>query len=488
MTILSEIRAFLDGQIKEHASVDKPRNIELICYYYGFGDSALPIYDEIAQRFDGFKSRQRTDQILDDYFRNAATADQIPSLRRFQDLLSSQPLWGSSPLESAIAEAGFAGEPFSLRGLIRLLDDLKVRPPYATYSPDLEEKSLRESLAYSAFVVLKSHLSPDLRALLQYAKNFPDLPGRKSIARIEDVENANDSFDSYKDLIFELIRRHPETWICEREDGTWFVFENRENTLINHAKKALTAFGRCDLTLMPEAIYKALLGRRNDYRYPSADLIEDYLRSSRHFVAEGNTLSPRPPFASEDLSPIETDLVELLRQHDGIQFRAARIALQSLGYTAYNIRQTLYFSPLVFVDKTRGRGNYTYHSVGISGDDEREQSQTETRYETYRNRLEKLQATDIASEQQTRGEQDILRDWLFAGKETKRCALCRKVFSVKALVAAHKKRRADCNEGERRDPHIAMPLCQSDATTCTNRRNTSLSKTVLSSEACSIEA
>ena len=60
MTILSEMRAFLDGQIKEHARVDKPRNIELICYYYGFGDSALPIYDEIAQRFDGFKSRQST--------------------------------------------------------------------------------------------------------------------------------------------------------------------------------------------------------------------------------------------------------------------------------------------------------------------------------------------------------------------------------------------------------------------------------------------
>ena len=50
--------------------------------------------------------------------------------------------------------------------------------------------------------------------------------------------------------------------------------------------------------------------------------------------------------------------------------------------------------------------------------------------------------------------------WLFEGKETETCALCGRQFAVVALVTAHKKRRADCNEGERRDPHIVMPLCQ----------------------------
>ena len=49
--------------------------------------------------------------------------------------------------------------------------------------------------------------------------------------------------------------------------------------------------------------------------------------------------------------------------------------------------------------------------------------------------------------------------WLFKGKETEECAICKKKFSVKSLVTAHKKKRKDCAENERTDPYIVMPLC-----------------------------
>ena len=58
-----------------------------------------------------------------------------------------------------------------------------------------------------------------------------------------------------------------------------------------------------------------------------------------------------------------------------------------------------------------------------------------------------------------RREQSILREWLFNGKLTESCAICRKEYSVAALVTAHKKKRADCTDSEKTDPRIVFPLC-----------------------------
>ena len=62
-------------------------------------------------------------------------------------------------------------------------------------------------------------------------------------------------------------------------------------------------------------------------------------------------------------------------------------------------------------------------------------------------------------EQKQRREQQGLRDSLFGGRPTGDCGICGTMLSVKALVAAHKKRRDRCDDDERTDPHIVMPMC-----------------------------
>ncbi|EPB3813486.1 hypothetical protein ACRXB2_002869 [Yersinia enterocolitica] len=83
------------------------------------------------------------------------------------------------------------------------------------------------------------------------------------------------------------------------------------------------------------------------------------------------------------------------------------------------------------------------------------------KYEFYLRRLRALLdvGTDETREQKARKEQHILQEWLFMDKTHETCAICGQEFSVKTLVTAHKKPRSDCNDAERLDPYIVMPVC-----------------------------
>lgn len=60
-----------------------------------------------------------------------------------------------------------------------------------------------------------------------------------------------------------------------------------------------------------------------------------------------------------------------------------------------------------------------------------------------------------------RTEQAFLRNELFKGKKVSNCGFCRKEYPISFLIAAHIKKRANCNEVEKRDyKNIIMPLCR----------------------------
>jgi hypothetical protein len=104
--------------------------------------------------------------------------------------------------------------------------------------------------------------------------------------------------------------------------------------------------------------------------------------------------------------------------------------------------------------------HYIYSLIGhriSSGDDT---SVIDT-YEFYLRRLRALldAGTDETREQVARKEQHILKEWLFKDKTHENCAICGQEFNVKTLVTAHKKPRSDCNDAERLDPYIVMPVC-----------------------------
>lgn len=71
-----------------------------------------------------------------------------------------------------------------------------------------------------------------------------------------------------------------------------------------------------------------------------------------------------------------------------------------------------------------------------------------------------LDALDRAGYRAQRVEQSYLRKTLFTGS-TAACDLCGRAFEVEFLVAAHIKRRADCEDQEKRDvTHVVMSACR----------------------------
>ncbi len=467
MTILKEMRDFLGKHIEDSLE-NKARDIELICNYYGFGDNARPTQQEIAEGVKDFNTRSRAQQIIAKHFGSAVSRADIPSALRLRDTITSQRYWVASKFEEVVFRAGIAGGPFNLPGMLDLLrlKGLSLNHGYWGYTLDLKRVTKHSSKGDAEHFLLRDEDVPRFRALLQQARKFPV---RKGIARFEDLVATHDDFATYSNLLREIILHHRDVWRCQRDDGLWYLFEGRENSLINHVRKALTKFDKCDLTKLAESIYKALDDDRKEHRsqfgdalLPSVDLIEDYLRTSRFFVAKENVLySSLSSFERKEVIGAEKDLVEYIRAHQGISFKDATGFLSSKGRTRSTTSKTLSSSPLIYVDKALDQRPHIYRTVEWSDSDELKEQSTEDRYSSFSKRLQQLSKTDIVSEQQSRGEQDILRDWLFENKETEECALCAQRFSVKALVAAHKKRRADeCNEGERRDPYIVMPLCK----------------------------
>jgi hypothetical protein len=68
---------------------------------------------------------------------------------------------------------------------------------------------------------------------------------------------------------------------------------------------------------------------------------------------------------------------------------------------------------------------------------------------------------DVYVNSKRRTEQSYLRAVNFKGKKFVECGICKREFPVAFLVAAHIKKRSECNDEERRDfNNITMPMCK----------------------------
>ncbi len=459
MTILGEIRAFLDKNIREHSRGEKLRNIDLICHYYGFGQPPLPTLQQAGDDFG--LSKQRVGQILQRDFRSQSPFATLPSLQKVLDTVESRAFWTASELQAESLRRGFPIGSLSLPGLLRLADDMSLPHRHDSYTPELQRVTSSGTYDSNDFFLVDQGQLDSLKAHLATARK---LQGLRGIVRFEDLEMVDNFYRVNKGFAIQIIRGNPTTWTREAGGVTWYLFEEKQNALINAARKALTAFQVCDVGKLAPSIHRALK-RINEDLLPPVETIEQYLRTSRLFVAQGNNLSLsrtfRPKGRAPALSPLENDAVQYLKERGETQLPEIRRFLEDKNIGRYSeaaIQKALTNSPLVFVDESYGRQNYRYSTVETQ-DSVRPNEPALERYLTFRNRLDELRDTDSTSEQSARTEQHILSEWLFEDKERELCALCGREFAVEALVTAHKKRREHCNEGERRDPYIVMPLC-----------------------------
>ncbi|GEQ77389.1 hypothetical protein CTTA_4394 [Comamonas testosteroni] len=74
--------------------------------------------------------------------------------------------------------------------------------------------------------------------------------------------------------------------------------------------------------------------------------------------------------------------------------------------------------------------------------------------------LKNINSLDVSYKRKSRVEMGIFRRHLFSNNAVGRCAICGGNFPTGLLIAAHIKKRAKCDDEQKRDLNVVMPACK----------------------------
>lgn len=453
MNVEQELTQWLETHIPENRR-DKLRNTKAVLLHYGFGDLAWPTLEEIGQQLS-IGTRERVRQVLNANFKANAAIDQLPVLKKALDEIDSIDFQPIPELRRKLADLGVISEGTRIRGLLNLSHDLGVLGDFELVDHNLQKLSRSEAEFDDRTFIGKKATISELRRSYRKAKTLPGLLGLARFSYVREVIGDNDAADR----IVQFIKLSADAEIVTHNDVDWYIFEGRDNTLINSCEKIRTVTATCNAQHLATALGNALRRRSHKYEYPSSEVIESWIYQSKWFEVSGNEAS----FLGEAhaLTDIESAVVSYLSSVDSCSYPQIKDHLLQRGFGEPHVVKAVTTSPLVYVDKTGARKTYFYSLISnIAGAPAK--ADPNQRYRKFSNRLKRLASyggTDTPALVLLRREQSILREWLFGGKEFEKCAICGKKYSVGALVTAHKKKRSDCTESERIDPWVVFPLC-----------------------------
>lgn len=434
--------------------------IQVVLAWYGLRGRQRLTLEEIGAEMSF--TRARAAQVLDRTFRYRIVDKPLSILCQVADLLDAQHCIRGDEFLQLLALHGIVWRSSnSLQGLLVLLQEAKLSKEMGLYTSQFNPAPRSTSEPASLFFTRQEE-SQVLKASL---KEAADLPGPLGIANLRELAKRSHWTVMRERAVRGAIKASAFTWFEEQGEDFWYLFENRSNTLMGFFGKVFSVIEAADVSQLAPVLANAFRARSHDYDYPSASMIEAYMRDSIHLKREGNTVTlVRGQDGAQDgarpsLLDIERDIVDFLSKVPQTSYPALKQFLLAKGYSEPAIIKYTMTSPLVQVDKSAGRQNYVYRLVPAAL--ALPINPQALRYEQYLGRLRSLleEGTDEETEGSRRKEQEILQDWLFSGKKIECCAMCGRLFSIRSLVTAHKKRRADCVPAERLDPYIVMPLC-----------------------------
>jgi len=446
-----ELTDFLNRSVKELAT--KSRDIALVEYYYGLGEEVWPTYEATGERYE-LTSRERPRQIIESKFRSQVKPTDLPSAIQCARQIASQPILRLDRISDSLKKLGLVQAQVNI-GLLNLLHDLGLCTDYEIYTPQLEKTTRGTYFSSLNLFLINKACFTSLKAAVNRAKKLPRSHG---ISRVSFLRRELEEGFKYFDELIDILKSHDASWFKESNDDTYYLFETGDNTLINKMEKIRCVTNRVELNELTETLTNALNKRTAKDQFPSTEIIQSYLRNSKHTSVVENAIELN--LAPANLTEIEQDIVEILKRSPSTEFSIISSELDSKGYGWPLIQKSLNNSPLVHIDKSEGRRHHRYSLVGKRVMNVRKTPGDET-YNRFRRRLAEVSKNGTDREQfgYSRIEQPILTEWLFDGKSKEICAICGQLYSVDSLVTAHKKKRSDCSANERIDPYIVMPLC-----------------------------
>ena len=453
MQIKQELHNWLVERIPEKRR-EKRRNLDIVLNFYGFGDFPWPTLEEIAEKF-AVGTRERVRQIINTSFRDHVKLAQLPVAMSIFDAIEKHNLVSVSELRTELMDRELVSADTTIRGILNLARDLGRCDGYDIYDSYLNKVKRSEAEFDSNTFLVSNGALPFLKSGLKTAHTLPGLLGLSRFEYLRSELGNNETTER----VLSFIRESPDAIKVRKASETWYIYENRDNTLINYCEKIFGLTETVDIDVLSSALQNALRRRSHAYKYPQGEVISEWIEASRWFRVNGKAVE----FLGENraLTEIEQAVVDYLHPIEFSLYPPLREHLLAKGFKKPAIDKAVLTSPLVFVDKSAERKTYKYILISKAGAVRAHVLEAPNRYQDFRNRLKLLHATgtDALGESLFRREQSILREWLFGNSVESYCAICGERFSVAALVTAHKKRRSLCSESERVDPYIVFPLC-----------------------------
>jgi hypothetical protein len=436
-------------QILERVEGDFDRCEEML-FYFGFNPRApKPTFDQTAEEFK-LNSRQHAEQIRNRFLPYIVSPN-IQALTKLCELLSQRDCWNVGDFVSKTKDEEIDLAGLGVLGMLRLFDDGHYDCEHQLFDSNLDKVLDRDLAAQDSWLLIKRDLVNRTKPKLKRFKKLPSASGIYPFKKFE--ENADD-----REVVevIKSVRAANSDYLSVNCDGEeYFLFEGRSNALVNRLAKVAHVFKVVKMNELCESLHRSLLGVPEP---PEIQTIEAYLRASKKVQCVGELVSFRLP--SEPPTGADLLVLQELRSAGELESPDLMAILREKGgYRDVTLNKALRNSPFVFVDESDGRRNHRFRLLGeviISKDDQN------ARYDTFVSRLLELtkDGSDVESESFRRKEQATLREFLFDGKESEQCAICGTEFQIKALIAAHKKQRSTCDERERSDPYVVMPLCK----------------------------
>lgn len=356
MNVEQELIHWLDSHIPDNR-VNKRRDAKAVLLHYGFGDSAWPTLEQIGQQLSiGIKERVR--QVLNSNFRDKASIDQLPVLGSTLKEIRSTDFSSVPEIRRRLMDAGLISSGTHIRGLLNIASDLNVFDDYRLVDHNLNNLFRSKSEFDGMTFVGRKNTIREFKRTYKKAKV---LPGQLGLARFEYIRDALGD-ESAADRIMEFIELNAEAEKVRHGDEKWYVFENRQNVLVNSCEKIFSVTRECEVQILASTLRNSLQRRTQKYRYPGTEVILKWIHQSRWFEVN-NGVATFLGQAEPLLKDIESAVVHYLSEREICEYHELKGHLMGLGFGKHYTEVTVTGSPLVYVDKSGGRCNYHYSLI-----------------------------------------------------------------------------------------------------------------------------
>lgn len=435
---------------------NKPRNIErdisIILHYFGFGSEKRPTLQSTATHFS-LNERERVRQIVRDKFTSKCNAENVnlnSLAEAFKFLNTKTHISVESYVEHLNSEK-IITDDISIQGLLNIFEAAKIGSGFIIVDSDFEEVSKEKYESEISLFIIQTSLKKELR---EKWKKIKTLPGQVGLVSIEFA--LSKIGDNFKDVLQEHIYSSPDSLVISKDEA-YYIFESRDNIIENSLEKIYAVHEKLPLGALIHGITQTFKKRtQKDPGYPEPEVIAEYLKVTKKIDFKDGSWVHCSQKLSSPLSEHELKLVDFVREKKNVTFQ--EIVTHFSDYSKPFISK-LAKSPFLFEDVSGGRRSYNYSLLESY---EIKDVFTEVALEEIlQKRLEsiKMKGTDIPVNSKGRREQTTLSSILFKNKTVEICGICNKEFPIELLSTSHKKKRSECNEEERLDPNIVMPMC-----------------------------